>query len=411
MAKGRLAVLISLGVVWGVLTYGLDWFFTDETMVTSTFATTYTQIGILLAVTAFVNAVVMLPSGRLADKVGRKPVVIVSFLALAICYFAYTFALAFAPLPVLYIVGSIRMVFAATAWIALLAWVADSSSEKNRGTIMAALTAALTVTNIVALGVIGLAYQYMSPYMIFTLVAGVQLIAVIPLLFVSKTGGVDKDFKDKGAKLAKGEKLRNWREVIRDSPLMLLSISAMLATAPGILLQTQIIPYVETAFGFSLAEASIPLGVMLLFTGVGFGVSAVLIDKLKIKRGLLIGSLVATLIPLFFLYLTPYLAFMQSLIAFVIFFGLFGLGIGASTPTYLALMADMAPTAEMGTEMGVFQGILNFNYVIGRGLGGPLWDAGGLTLGMLASMALVLVALVLVTGAVRRSVFEARKAK
>ncbi len=411
MSKGKLAALITLGIIWGILTYGLDWFFTDENMVTHTFATTYTQIGILLAVTALINAVVMLPSGRLADRIGRKPVVIVSFVALAVCYFSYTFALVYEPMPVLYVVGSIRMVFAATAWVALLAWVADSSSEKNRGTVMAALTAALTVTNIAALGVIGVAYQYTSPYMIFILVAAVQFIEVIPLLFVSRVGSAHPTLKSKSIKPTKGERLRTWREVIHDSPLMLLSISAMLATAPGILIQTQIVPYVEIAYGFTLAEVSIPLAFMLLFTGLGFGISAVVIDKLKIKRGLLIGSLIATLIPLLFLYLTPYLVFMQSLIALIIFFGLFGLGVGASTPTYLAIMADLAPTAEMGTEMGVFQGILNFNYVIGRGLGGPLWDAGGLPLGMLASMALVLMALALVTGAVRRSVFEARKEK
>jgi MFS family permease len=411
MGKGKLAVLITLGIMWGILTYGLDWLFTNENTVTISFATTYTEIGILLAVTAFINAVVMLPSGRLADRLGRKPVVMVSFIALAICYFSYTFALVYEPLPVLYVVGSIRMVFAATAWVALLAWVADSSSEKNRGTIMAAVTAALTVANIGAVGVIGVLYQYTSLYMVFVVVAAVQFIAFIPLIFISGASSNEPTLKAKDLKSKKDGRLRTWREVIRDSPLMLLSISAMLSTAPGLLIQTQIVPYLESTYGFTLADMVIPLGFLLLFTGLGFGISAVVIDKLKIKRELLIGSLIATLLPLFFLYLTPYLAFMQSIVAFIVFFGLFGLGIGASTPTYLAIMADMAPSKEMGTEMGVFQGILNFNYVIGRGLGGPLWDIGGLSLGMLASMALVLVALALVVGAVRRSVFEARKEK
>jgi MFS family permease len=411
MGRGKLAALIGLGILWGILTYGLDWLFTNEATVTITFETTYTEIGILLAVTAFINAVVMLPSGRLADRLGKKPVVIVSFLALAVCYFSYTFALVYEPLPVLYLVGSIRMVFAATAWVALLAWIADSSSEKYRGTIMSAVTAGLTVANIGAVFVIGVLYQYTSLYMVFVIVAAAQFIAFTPLLFISGATSNEPIPKAKNTKPTKEENLRTWREVIHDSPLMLLSISAMLSTAPGLLIQTQIVPYLETTYGFTLADMIIPLGFMLLFTGLGFGISAVVIDKLKIKRGLLIGSLIATLLPLFFLYLTPSLAFMQSIVAFVIFFGLFGLGIGASTPTYLAIMADMAPSKEMGTEMGVFQGILNFNYVIGRGLGGPLWDIGGLSLGMLASMVLVIVALALVAGAVRRSVFETRKQK
>jgi MFS family permease len=150
---------------------------------------------------------------------------------------------------------------------------------------------------------------------------------------------------------------------------------------------------------------------MLLFTGVGFGVAAFVIDRLKVKRGLLIGSLVISIIPLVLLLLTAYLEFMQNIIALTISLGIFGFGIGASTPTYLAIMADLAPTGEMGTELGVFQGILNFNYVIGRAMGGYLLDLGGLATSMLGSIALVLISLVLVAGVVRKSVFEARKGK
>lgn len=412
MAKAKLAVLITLGIMWGILTYGLDWLFKDPNMVYNIFGTSYTLIGLMLAVTAFINAVVMLPSGRIADRLGRKTVVIVSFLGLGVCYFAYTFALAFEPLVVLYIVGSIRMVFAATAWVALLAWVADNSSEKNRGTIMSSLNAALTVANIAALGVIGLMYQYTSPYVTFTLVAAVQLIAIVPLLFISQKVSADQDSNVKSAKPPKVAKLRTWREVIRDRSLMLLSISALFATAPGLLIQFIILPLLSSPqYGFNMVESTIPLGVMLLFTLVGFGIAAVVMDKFRIKRGLLIGSLVASEIPLFLLFLTPYLPFMQNIIALVIFFGLIGLGMGTSMPTYMAVMADLAPTGEMGTEMGVFQGILNFNYVIGNSFGGYLWDLGGLSLTMLGGILLVLIALVLITGPVRKSAFKARDTK
>ncbi|WXG44346.1 MAG: MFS transporter [Promethearchaeati archaeon SRVP18_Atabeyarchaeia-1] len=409
MGRGKLTVLIVFSIVWGILTYGLDWFFLDNTMVTTTFATTYTQIGILLAVTAFINAVVMLPSGRLADRFGRKPVVIVSFIGLAICYFAYTFALTFEPLLVLYIVGSVRMIFAATAWVALLAWVADQSSMKNRGTVMSGLQAALTVANIGALGVIGVLYESVGSYMTFVIVAAIQFVAVLPLLLVSQRESASLD--SKSTKPEKGGKLRTWREVIRDTPLILLSISAMIATAPGILIQTILIPYLETHYAFTLAGTTIPLMFMLLFTGVGFGISAFVIDKLRVKRALLIASLAISVVPLVLLLLTAYLEFMQNIIALTISLGIFGLGIGASTPTYLAIMADLAPTGEMGTEMGVFQGILNFNYVIGRAMGGYLLDLGGLATSMLGSIALVLISLILVAGVVRKSVFESRKGK
>lgn len=415
MSKGKLSVLITLGVIWGILTYGLDWLFkvpkgstpplSDITVVN----TDYIQIGLVLGWAALVNAVAMLPSGRIADRLGRKPVVIVSFLGLAASYFAYDLMAVFNVLAVLYIIGTVRMIFAATSWVALLAWVADQTSEKNRGTIMSALTAALTVANIIALGVIGVTFDSAGLYTTFTIVAGIQLIAVIPLFFIA--GRAKVDVKDKVPKPAKTEKLRTWREVIRDRPLIVLSISGMLATTPGIMIQFIILALLKTSYGFGTTESTIPLGIMLLFVMIGYVISSQIMDRLKIKRGLLVASLIVTMIPLFFLFLTPYLSFMQNIVALVLFIGLFGLGTGMATPTYLTLITDLSPTGETGTELAVFQGILNFNYVIANFMSGYLWELGALTLTMLGAMLVVLAGLVFVLVGVRRSALEARGIK
>jgi MFS family permease len=415
MSKGKLAALITLGIVWGILTYGLDWLFkvpkgsTPPLSETTILNTDYIQIGLVLGWAALVNAIAMLPSGRIADRVGRKPVVIVSFLGLAASYFAYELMMVFDTLAVLYIVGTVRMIFAATAWVALLAWVADQSSEKNRGTIMSALTAGLTVANIIALGVIGVMFDYTGLYTTFTLVAGIQLIAAIPLFFIA--GRASPDIKEKAQKPVKLGKLRSWREVIRDRPLIMLSISSMLATTPGIMIQFIILALLKTSYGFGTTESTIPLGIMLLFVLMGFAISSQIMDRMKIKRGLLIASLVVTLVPLFFLFLTPYLEFMQNIVALVLFIGLFGLGTGMSTPTYLTLIADLAPTGETGTELAVFQGTLNFNYVIANLMSGYLWQMGGLTLTMFGAMLVVLAGLVFVLVGVRRSALEERGVK
>jgi MFS family permease len=415
LGRGKLAVLIFLGILWGILTYGLDWLFKEPTVVGFYFAdplTQYTDMGILLGVMAAVNAVAMLPSGRIADRLGRKPIVIISFLGLAGSYFGYTFTVNFAPVLLLYVFGIVRMIFAATAWVALLAWVADHSSEKNRGTIMSALNAALTVANIGALAVVGALYQYTNLYMTFLVVALIQLIATVPLLFVSKGAGEETGSIGKTGKAGKGEKLRTWREVIHDRPLMILGISALFATSPGLLIQFIMLPlFASPEYGFTMVETTIPLAVMMLFTMVGYGVAAYAVDKMKIKRTILIISMIASIIPLALLFLTAYLPFMQNIVSLVISFGIFGLALGITMPTYLAIMTDLAPTGETGTELGVFQGILNFNYVIGNFFGGYLWSIGKLPTSMLGCIVLVLVALVLVVGTLRKSVFEGRKAK
>ncbi|WXG47206.1 MAG: MFS transporter [Candidatus Atabeyarchaeum deiterrae] len=415
MGKGKLAVLITLGIIWGVLTYGLDWLFKvpkGSTLPLSQITvlnTDYIQIGLILGWAALVNAIAMLPSGRIADRIGRKPIVIVSFLGLAVSYFAYELIAFYDTFWILILVGTVRMVFAATSWVALLAWVADQSSEKNRGTIMSGLTAALTVANVFAVVVIGAMFDSVGLFNTFTLVAAIQLIAVVPLLFIA--GRARPDTKAKDSKPAKVGKLRTWREVIRDRPLLVLSVSGMLATTPGIMIQFIILALLSSSYGLGTVDSAIPLGIMLVFVMIGYVISSQVMDRLKIKRGLLVASLIVTIVPLFFLFLTPYLVFMQSLVALIVFIGLFGLGMGLSTPTYLTLITDLSPTGETGTELSVFQGILNFNYVIANFMSGYLWAVGGLPLTMLGAMIIVFFGLVIVVAGVRRSTLEARGVK
>lgn len=282
MGKGKLAVLITLGIIWGVLTYGLDWLFKvpkGSTLPLSQITvlnTDYIQIGLILGWAALVNAIAMLPSGRIADRIGRKPIVIVSFLGLAVSYFAYELIAFYDTFWILILVGTVRMVFAATSWVALLAWVADQSSEKNRGTIMSGLTAALTVANVFAVVVIGAMFDSVGLFNTFTLVAAIQLIAVVPLLFIA--GRARPDTKAKDSKPAKVGKLRTWREVIRDRPLLVLSVSGMLATTPGIMIQFIILALLSSSYGLGTVDSAIPLGIMLVFVMIGYVISSQVMD-------------------------------------------------------------------------------------------------------------------------------------
>jgi uncharacterized membrane protein len=71
----------------------------------------------------------------------------------------------------------------------------------------------------------------------------------------------------------------------------------------------------------------------------------------------------------------------------------------------------LSPTGETGTELSVFQGILNFNYVIANFMAGYLWELGGLSLTMLGAMLIVLAGLLFVVVGVRRPALEARGIK
>ncbi|MEP7272885.1 MAG: MFS transporter [Acidobacteriota bacterium] len=76
--------------------------------VTNVLGYSTTQYGLLVAVQMATSMVVYLPAGRLADRVGRKPFVITTFICFALFPIAITLASSVALLVVAFIIGGLR---------------------------------------------------------------------------------------------------------------------------------------------------------------------------------------------------------------------------------------------------------------------------------------------------------------
>jgi len=83
----------------GVLTY---------LYVTNVHGVSLTHYGFLIAIQMITSILVYLPAGKIADRIGRKPFVIVTFLSFALFPFAVIFATSFSLLVVAFVIGGLR---------------------------------------------------------------------------------------------------------------------------------------------------------------------------------------------------------------------------------------------------------------------------------------------------------------
>jgi len=76
--------------------------------VTNVHGVSLTHYGFLIAIQMITSILVYLPAGKIADRIGRKPFVIVTFLSFALFPFAVIFATSFSLLVVAFVIGGLR---------------------------------------------------------------------------------------------------------------------------------------------------------------------------------------------------------------------------------------------------------------------------------------------------------------
>jgi MFS family permease len=419
LGRGKIILVIALSVVWGFNAWGLDAFFRIQDIYQFRFFTDILQIGLLLAVLSLVNAIFTLPSGRIADIFGRKRLIMVAYIGLAVTFFAYAFA--GGPysivtdqqiLLLLYGIGFARMFFTALAYIGNLAWICDQTTEKNRGKMISIYTMVSSIGVIGGPAVVGVLYALYGANAAFMIVALMQFLIAIPVLSVPETERLRTGKTDKTGKVKEHETLRGVKEILHDRPLLALGVSAMFSSSLGIILLFYVQPlFTGAPYFLPFALTSIPMAIEGVFTFVGFMVAGFMIDRKKSKRRILIASLIITEIPLAFLLMTPYLGFMQNIIALIVFIGFVGLGQGLTTPTFLVIANALAPKGERGTELGVYQGITNFCNPIGYASGGYFAFTIGFEGIMVAGAVFTLASLISVVAVLRKSMLAARGVK
>ncbi|MHB8567662.1 MAG: MFS transporter [Nitrososphaerales archaeon] len=327
--------------------------------------------------------------GILADRIGRKWIIVVALLASSVITLSFTFTTNFFYLTIIHGLQGICAVAIITSTLALLA---DFARIKTRGREMG-------VYDFSTIGGYGIGFGFalvliggnpskaLEPFYAGAVVA---VIGAIISAVILKEGKARKS--EKFSLRANIQKITSSKSVVSLIPvwfvlMMLIGValtftrelsSVLLPGAAQFLLSGQ--RTFHPGFGMRIGILEIILiflgSVLLGFTQSSFGS---LSDRFGRSRIILIGefSMLGLLLTLLFV-----LSFNINRFALLPMALIFGVGVLAFTPAALAELADMAPSTGRGSTMGLYSLTVGAGTVFGPIAGGVLISDFGIVMGL-----------------------------
>lgn len=301
--------------------------------------------------------------GRLSDRFGRKPVILLSLFGISIAFAAFAIA---NTLSWLFISRFLQGVFASGALTAASAYVADVTTKKDRIKGMSRLGASLATGFIFgpAVGGILSSFDHQLPFFIASVLTILNLLLVAILL--------KESLKEKEEKL-----------VIREG---LVNIKAMYQGLKGELGTLFILIFIWS-YALSNNQVAIPLfgtevlGVSAVLIGIIFSVQGItagitqwfLLDKIVLRLGEYKTAFIGLGMMMISLVLLPF-----SSVFFIMTLIMIGFSFGSAItrPTIQTLISKTTKEGQ-GTTMGVASAFESSGRIIGPILGGWLFSKFG----------------------------------
>ena len=340
-------------------------------------------LGALKSTRSIIASLVQPISGRTADRLGRKPLIILaSLLTLAVfvlCIVAQTWH--FLILPVL-IWGIVAL-----GWPARQSLLAESVEPKERGTAYSVVSFSSTLTGFFAPligGLLATHYGFKSIFYVSILMEalclGLMLLFIRETLRARRPGAiwVGKDIKTTLKGLFRPKRVL--RGFYAAMTVDAFSVGVFGSICYGMLTQTfRFVPYqlgiLSTASAISMAASQIPMGK--------------LVDKYGRKTDLIISGILAIFIVLGWLTFT-------SFETFVILQILGGIAISAWGPASWALLADSVPEEGRAEAIGRFTCFKDLLSSPAPYVGGILYGLFGFRGPILASLILKVLTLIII---------------
>ena len=330
--------------------------------------------------------------GRLSDKVGRIPVLIVSQIGTAISFAM----LAFAP--------NVSTLFAARILdgitggniIVAQAYITDITPPEKRTESLGYIMAAFGISFFIGPAVGGLLAAGLGPrmpYLVAAVAATITVFITWLVLDESLTGAQQESNRTQPkAALRMGQLLRN-------GPLLLVLITGFLGQFAFGLLPATFSLYGEAVLFAGASEETVNVGIGLLLAVVGLAqfVTQVALMRPMLKR---FGDLRTALIGMvmrgvgFFLlaiFTSPWLAALSSI--------LFASGMGLLMPTLQSITTKTVDDTVRGGILGVYQSVTSVGTILSTGIAGvlfalspfvPYWVGGALSVVMLVPALLLM---------------------
>ncbi|MDQ0200059.1 MFS transporter [Neobacillus ginsengisoli] len=311
-----------------------------------------TQLGLLMAVYSFMQLIFAPLWGRVSDRIGRKPVMMLGITGLAISFFIQAVS------------TQLWMLFAARIFGGLLssanmptamAYVADITTEENRSKGMGIIGAAIGLGFVFGPAIGGI-FSKISLSMPFYLASGSSVLTLILVLLLLKESSV-KNHKEKKQSI--------WQAFSGSGSVLFIVQFFISVSLSGL----------EATFAYFAAKKagldSSQLGYIFMIMGfAGAMVQGGLVGRLAKKHGessVIQGGIIVSAIGFCLILLV------HSFTTAALYLTIFGIGNGVIRPSVSSLITKTS-TAGHGSATGILSSFDSLGRIIGPPLGGWLFS-------------------------------------
>lgn len=342
-------------------------------------------VGMLITAFGLARVFANLPTGRLADRIGRRPLILTGPIVTIVGALLAGFAPSFWLLVGARFVQGLGSAISATASMAVLA---DISTTETRGRIMSVFQGSLLIGASLGPSIGGVLAGVVGLRGVFFVYAGIALVVAIwARLRVFETldlSNAPQPAPSRAGRLDRSE--GGVASLLTNASFLAISLVsiAIFFTRTGT--RATIVPLVGVE---RLGLSTIGIGNVLTAGSVlnvlALPIAGWSIDRFGRKRTI-VPSTIVTSFGVFLFAISP------NITTFVAAAMVLGLGTGIAGPAPAAYVADLAKGKSYGMTMGLFRTVSDLGFVVGPVLLGWLADRQSFAFSLYANAALLLVA-------------------
>ncbi len=387
MIKNKELLILSFAIFVSMLGFGLIMPFLPQ--YAKTYGASKTQIGMMMGLFAIVRVFSSPVGGNLADKVGRKPIMVGGMFLYFIVMFL--FGTADSVLEIFLYRGA-QGAASGLVWPVTYAYVGDIVKEEERGKAMGLYSMSFASGNAVGPIMGGVIASQFNFSMAFYGTSILALMSAILLLFGIKEsyeGQKTKTKKKKSIFAIKDFKLSNF--TIHPKTFLALTIGSFTVFF-GLAMVFPMLPiFAEEALGLTTFHIGMIFAVIGTVQFLVMFPAGSLADRIGRKKLIVSGSVIAALF-------SGAISLSLGLYTLMIIVGLYTLGRSLARPSFPAFVTSLTPKEHRGMGMGVYTFAQNMAWAIGSTASGLVADYIGikfpfifaLGVGMIGSLIILL---------------------
>jgi MFS family permease len=311
----------------------------------SALGTPVSQVGFVVAICSYVTALLIIPCGRVSDRVGPQRFMVMGLIVFVTAPLLYLLAKKPEHLVLVRAVHGLAFAFFVPAGFAL---AGNLARPDKRGEAMGWYTMAVHLGFMMGPATGGFILKTLGFEMVFCASSGVAMIGLL-LVFIWGSG-----FQHQQHKIVGKDSFREW---LRQRPIQ-VSLLVQFVTGFGMGNITAYLPLYFKSIGLTGVAAGLVITALFAASSLSRAPAGRISDRVGRKPIIIWGLILITLA-------VASISQFRSLPYLMLTGVFFGLGMGISSPATFALVAESSSTKIMGFSMA----ILSFSFHLGMAVG------------------------------------------